>query len=368
MPALLVVGLGDAPGKTALCAGLGKHFLGRGERVGFFKPRPSGEGLPAQDPDASFLAALFQLNERAEALAPMVEVSARTGEPGLASPQELRGLSDAIAQDRHILLVEGWGSLEQDSARGFLQGVAEALDARVILLLRYAKGSTPQSVRPLLGELGQRLVGVVINALPETKVPWIQPAALRAAWQEANMPVLAVLPEDRTLLGFSVGELAEHMEAEFLVGRHLGGQLVENLMVGANTAEAALHYFQRKANKAVITRADRPDIIMVALDTSTRCLLLTGPNPPLPHILHLAEDRQVPVLRVSSATVPTVLRLQEIYHKVRFHQLAKVSRLEQLLEERVAFAALEGALASGESQSAAALDSTSTASSREVAQ
>jgi BioD-like phosphotransacetylase family protein len=52
--------------------------------------------------------------------------------------------------------------------------------------------------------------------------------------------------------------------------------VVENLTVGAMTAEAALRRMRKQRNKAVITGGDRTDIQLAALETSTSCLVLTG--------------------------------------------------------------------------------------------
>ena len=55
-------------------------------------------------------------------------------------------------------------------------------------------------------------------------------------------------------------------------------------------------YFRRKPNKAVITGGDRADIQLAALETSTRCLILTGNLYPSPAVLNRAEELCVPVL------------------------------------------------------------------------
>jgi len=119
---------------------------------------------------------------------------------------------------------------------------------------------------------------------------------------------------------------------------------VEHLMVGAMNVEAALRYFRRKPNKAVITGGDRPDIQLAALETSTKCLILTGNLEPSPIILGRAEEIGVPVLLVREDTLTTVQNIESFFGKTRFHQPKKIECFERLLEEHFDFAKLDEAL------------------------
>ena len=83
---------------------------------------------------------------------------------------------------------------------------------------------------------------------------------------------------------------AEGLRAEVLCGADHMGELVEHMLVGAMSAEAALTHFRRQAHKAVITGGDRADIQLAALDTSTRCLILTGNLYPSPVVLNRADE------------------------------------------------------------------------------
>ena len=47
-------------------------------------------------------------------------------------------------------------------------------------------------------------------------------------------------------------------------------------MLGAMGAELALKFFRTKPDKIVITGGDRADIQLAALETDTKCLVLTG--------------------------------------------------------------------------------------------
>jgi uncharacterized protein len=95
-------------------------------------------------------------------------------------------------------------------------------------------------------------------------------------------------------------------------------RLVENLSVGAMSAEAALSFFRRKGNKAVITGGDRPDLQIAALETSTSCLILTGNMRPAATVIDRAARLNVPVLLSTDDTLTTVQRLESLIGHLRF--------------------------------------------------
>ena len=75
MVALYVTSLEKGSGKTTICAGLGKHLLDDGKKIGFFKPviadskNPPMEGT---DSDAAFIKRLFALKEPVDLLCPVL--------------------------------------------------------------------------------------------------------------------------------------------------------------------------------------------------------------------------------------------------------------------------------------------------------
>jgi hypothetical protein len=85
----------------------------------------------------------------------------------------------------------------------------------------------------------------------------------------------------------------------------------------------------------VVTRGDRPDIQLAALETSTSCLVLTNNVNPLPNILSLAKAAKVPVVMVKEDTMRTMEALEGVLGKAKFSHEKKVERLEQLLEQHL---------------------------------
>ncbi len=114
-----------------------------------------------------------------------------------------------------------------------------------------------------------------------------------------------------TSLAISVKRLAELLHGEILTGPEKSEDLVESLMVGAMCLDPAPLYFGLRTKKAVITRGDRPDIQLGALETPTRCLVLTGGVKPLPVVLQRAREKGVPIILVEKDTLATLTNIEE---------------------------------------------------------
>jgi BioD-like phosphotransacetylase family protein len=119
---------------------------------------------------------------------------------------------------------------------------------------------------------------------------------------------------------------------------------VENLVVGAMTAETALGRFRQFSHKAVITGGDRTDIQMAALETSTTCLILTGNLHPSPLILKQAEEFGVAVLLVPRNTMEAIESIDRVYGKTRMGQPAKVRQFHALLDRHLDYQRLNNLL------------------------
>ncbi|MDY7020976.1 MAG: DRTGG domain-containing protein, partial [Cyanobacteriota bacterium] len=115
-------------------------------------------------------------------------------------------------------------------------------------------------------------------------------------------------------------------------GDHLN-MMVESLTVGAMNVSAAMKYFDRSRNMAVVTGGDRTDIQFAALEKSTHCLILTGQIIPDPMVIARAEDLEVPVLSVDLDTLTTVEIIDQAFGQVRVHEPSKVECITQMIAE-----------------------------------
>ena len=106
-------------------------------------------------------------------------------------------------------------------------------------------------------------------------------------------------------------------------------------MVGAMGQEQALKFFRRKANKAVITGGDRADVQLAALETPTKCLILTGNFQPSSVVLGRAEELGVPMILVNYDTLTVVEKVGDIIGHVRFHEVKKIDKIVDVVREYI---------------------------------
>ncbi len=347
MVTLCVVSTESFSGKTSLCYGLAARCQQDGFRVGYFKPlvffgrRVNGKAISE---DAAFMKSALELKESEDQLAPVVLDPFAIENAIAGKPQDYAAHVDRafgkVAENKDVIVVEGAETLDEGGLIDLPpQRVADRLDAGVIVVSKYTSDLAIDNL--LAGQVvfGKRLLGVVINGVPRSRMDFVRTTATPFL-RNHGIRVYAALPEERLLLSISVNEIAEALDAELVGSVERGEELVENLMVGAMSMDTALSYFRRKPNKAVITGGDRADIQLAALETSTRCMVLTGNIRPSPLIEGRAEELGVPLLIAKQDTLTAVEIIQQYFGKIRFHQPRKVERFRELLNERFDFAAL----------------------------
>jgi hypothetical protein len=146
-------------------------------------------------------------------------------------------------------------------------------------------------------------------------------------------------------MAITVREIREALGAELLSGTEDEmEELVEDFMIGAMTADAALHHFQRKTEKAVITGGDRSDIQLAALRTPTKCLILTGNLRPIPAILGRAAEARVPVLLAREDTLTVTERLGKVMGRARLTSPQQVQTVVRMVKRDIDLEALKNAL------------------------
>ncbi|MFO8011333.1 MAG: DRTGG domain-containing protein [Dehalococcoidia bacterium] len=109
----------------------------------------------------------------------------------------------------------------------------------------------------------------------------------------------------------TVGSIAQCINGELLNSPGKMDEVIESFMVGAMCVDPSPLYFGIKSNKAVITRGDRPDIQLGALETSTKCIVVTGGTKPVPGVLQHAERQEIPMLLIEKDTLTTLKQLED---------------------------------------------------------
>lgn len=339
---LYIVSTETYAGKTALCAGLARWLEGTGRRVGYLKPLTlplPGDDPAAGDDDAMLMRRLLRLDLTLGELAPIWLDLSRARER-LVAGSNGDPMAPILAASRRqamvdVLLVEGANDWQQGSLVGLgAAQVAESLDAQVLIVSRFDGITAADRALAAWAALGSRTIGVVFNGVAPDDSDLIM-ELVAPALERCGLPVIGSLPSTPSLRAVSVGEISRRLRGRLVVNAEAADNLVEQLMIGAMSAEAALTYFRQLSNKAVVTGGDRTDLQLAALATPTTCLILTGNLFPNRAVIDRARAQSVPIVLVEHDTVGAVREIERLFAEGRFRQPRKIERLMPMLEEQI---------------------------------
>jgi len=342
MQTLFIGSTAGNSGKTLITVGLGLALKECGYKVGYLKPLgklPITVEGKVVDADAQFLKGILGLAEPLEQICPVVltqDLVARglRGEvPDLHS--KIQQAYEAISAGKDITLIGGAGSLADGAFLG-ISGtrLAKEFRASVLLIDPYLNEVGLDCILTAKEALEDRLMGVVLNRVTPQSLPEVEQMVVPFLGT-MGIEVLGVLPLDRVLDAVTVRQLTEILDGKVLCAHERLDEFVERFSVGAMDVDAALGYFRKLPNKAVITGGHRADIQLAALETSTKCIVLTGDQMPNEIIISRAREVGVPMISVHYDTYTTVEKLEAVLGRIRIREERKVQRARELLRDRL---------------------------------
>lgn len=342
MRTIVVTSTKPYTGKSGLCVALIGHLSAHGLDVGYFKPygtMPVSEGDLTTDEDALYVNRVLPRPSALADVCPVVRSQGLIEEVlsggSATTHDEVLAAFGRCAEGRDVMVVEGPTEPAQGACVGLSAGVvAGLLDARVLLVDRPRPTDLPEDALWVGSLFGERLGGVVLNGIDESRLRVVR-EQVTPFLEGRGVPVLGVIGQDPTLSAVTVAEIVEALNGTVLTAADRIEDVVESFMVGAMGQDKALRFFRRKANKAVITGGDRADVQLAALETSTRCIVLTGNQTPGAAVMSRAEDLGVPMVLVDSDTLTAVERLEMLFGRVHLHDPVKAARIREMFERDV---------------------------------
>lgn len=346
---LLVGSTRASSGKSATVLGLGLHLQARKIQVGYAKPlgtftsRTVPESSMALDADVEFITQTLNLSpsfvrptllnlDKASIQKRLLQINT------IDYHAKLRSYFDNPSGD--LVLVEAPGNPEEGAMFGLsLAEISRCLDAPILLVSRFEDLLVADRLLVAKSRLGDRLLGVVINDVPEVQIETAMEILLPYL-ESLAIPVLAMMPENLILRSVSVDELVTQLDATILFQPeiNLSEIMVEDLKIGAMDVNSAQIYFSKSFNKAVVTGNNRLDIQLAALGTSTNCLILTGNTLVVNgDVLERAREFEVPILSVHKDTLTTVGIIERCLGQVRLHEGVKVSCIQEMMAKHFNF-------------------------------
>ncbi|UCH42909.1 MAG: phosphotransacetylase family protein [Dehalococcoidales bacterium] len=323
MVALYVTSSENGSGKTTVSAGLGKQLLNDGKKVSYFKPVIAGGQSPPQegtDSDVAFIKHLFALAEPVELLNPVLQDNKNL-------TNKIKEAYNKVSKDKDVVIIEGIS----DQLKSALD-IVRALDAKVIIVEAYSQELL--KAEEGFKDLRSNLLGTVVNKVPGNMIEHL-PGEISTRVGKNGTTVLGVIPEDRTLLAPTIGELAEYIKGEILSGADKSDDLVESFMIGAMSVDSGLDYLSHRDNKAVVVRSERPDMQLAALETSTKCLVISGFTAPKPVIVARATEKNIPIILTDDDISTVASNIENALVSTKLSQGSKLPRITEIIRQRL---------------------------------
>ena len=263
------------------------------------------------------------------------------------------GLADALARRGHRVHLAADGDASQDSEisiREHGDPATAAGSADAVLLVAREGQADDATLERAARESGA--AAIVLSSVPEraeeTARNRVQAIAARL---NGMTPLVGLLPQDRLLAAPSLAQMAAALEGALTAPEGAGDEAVEWIEVGPITAHPGSVHFATEGSKAIVTRSDRPDVALTALDADVHCLILCGDREPLRYVLERTEADEVPLITTALTTAEAVERLGPLYGRGEFRGARKRERARRLVERFLDLEAMERLLQLGASTS-----------------
>ncbi len=334
---LYIASMTGFSGKSLVSLGLGLLLKDGGYRVGYIKPFgkiPLKLDSAVVDADAEFMRKALDLPEPPEVVSPFVATfevqnKALRGKP-LDRFDIVSGALNAMGE-KDIVLIGGGADLFEGSVYGVnALRIIQRLKARTLIVEPWSGDGSIDSIVGAKELLGGSFAGAVINKVPQKAHDHIE-KSVRPYLEKRGISVYAALHRDILLDSIPVRQMNEILNGKVLCCEEGLDEFIENFSIGAMDVDSALKYFRRTPNKAVITGAHRADIQLAALETSTRCIILTGGMYTNDVIIGKAKMLGVPILSVHEDTFTTVEKIEHTLGKIRIREQKKVLKTKEII-------------------------------------
>jgi len=337
MKYLYIASAAGFSGKSLITLGLGLMLKEKGLSIGYIKPcgkMPLKQNGDIVDADADFMRKALDIPEPAEIVSPfVVTFEAQNRLLSGKKSDMLPGVKKAFAsvKGKDIVIIGGGADLFEGSTFNIsgLRLINE-LKPSVLIVEPWDGDRSIDVIAGAKDLLGDNLIGAVINKVPQSAHDYIK-SSVRPFLEKRGIPVLAAIHRDILLDSITVRQLNEILGGKVLCCEDGLDGFIESFSIGAMDVDSAIKYFRRTPNKAVITGAHRSDIQLAALETSTRCIILTGGLYTNEVIIGKAKTTGTPIISVHDDTFATIQKIESVLGKIRIREERKVAKTKEII-------------------------------------
>tara|TARA_Y100000814_G_scaffold292486_1_gene271193 strand:+ start:892 stop:1953 length:1062 start_codon:yes stop_codon:yes gene_type:complete len=341
-------------GKTTTCLGLFAALQQRYEKVGFIKPvgqrfvKIDGQLI---DEDSVLLEKIYRVEVPITSMSP-IAIDATFTKRYLDSPagigaelvHKVCDAFDRTSWEKNFTLIEGSGHAGVGSVFGLSNArVAKLLGAKAIIVSRGGIGQPIDEIalnKALFDSEGVEVVGAIINKVQSDKMDYIRTYTGRAL-KRLGVPLLGLLPEEKTLSSPNLKQIQERVSARLLNRDDLlPTQRFDNIIIGAMTATRFLKSIL--PNTLLITPGDREDIIIAALSHqenvekgSISGIILTRGFEPSPDLTKRIHNSRIPVIITDSGSYTVASRIYGMTVKTQPEDEDKIPLIKKLVQKNI---------------------------------
>lgn len=321
-------------GKSLLSYSLGLMLQRSGYSVGYMKPlgmHPQKVEELQGDADALVLQEVLGQHADADVLTPVMlpktlhELSLYThADPSLCM-HRIRVAYDRLAVGRDFMLVAGTAAFPAAGTFCGADGksIVSALGLKVLLMERFHHSINYDALLSLKNYLGDSLLGVVLNDLPEEEMRAAR-TILSPYLEARGIPVFGVIPREPGLSAMRVADLAVGLSGRIVAGNSQASRMVHGFLIGTMQVENFMSRLRVSQGSAIIVGGDRTDLHLAALHGNCTCLVLTGNMRPSELVRAKAEELAVPVITVKEDTYEVASSMARILHSKKLRDLAQI--------------------------------------------
>ncbi|NPA39825.1 MAG: phosphotransacetylase family protein [Thermodesulfobacteria bacterium] len=328
-------------GRNVLALAIGMNLKEKGLSVAYTKilgKVPVKHEDVIVDEEALFIHKMLECDEPVEWCSPVVltyELEYRLFE---RDDVNLRGkvieVIENLKSKKDVLLVVGGDNLFEGFAFGIDSlSLVKELDVKALVVQSWESQTSVDDILGIKALIGDKFVGAVLNKVPAEEYMHIKEEVVPYL-QSKGIQVFGVFKKDKLLEAVTIRRLVEVVGGAIVCCEHKLDDYVENISVGAMDPDNALKYFLKIPNKVVITGVHRTDIQLMALETSTKCLILTGGLHPSELVVNLAKAKCVPIIVTVLDTFSVAEKIQNLMGKTIIKEEFKVKRAKEVIGEK----------------------------------
>lgn len=340
---LFIVSNTGYSGKNFISIGIVSKLMELGYNVGYMKPISKTsvkEGKDIFDADAIFIKKSLSLTEPLNIISPFA-MSYETQIVQLRDKVKnaSKKIMDAFyfMKDKDFIVISGPADLFEGSMLNIdALTLINEMQAYVIFVETWKGVTSMDAVYGIQRLVGDRYLGGVFNKVPMNILPYVK-ETVKPFMEKRGIKIFGVFPKDKFLESVTIRYIIEALNGGILCGEDKLDELINNFMIGAMDVDNALRYFSRVPEKVVITGANRTDIQLAAIETSTKCIILTGGLYTNEFVLERAQARGVAIIAVQDDTFTAVEKIETILSKTRIREQGKLERVKELFSQEFDF-------------------------------